>query len=63
MLETTGWTLKFLTDGGGKQIQMVIDSGVLPKLVQLLNHGEVRVKLINNPFDTSFVFLSIAFSN
>ena len=33
-----------MTDGGNEQIQMVIDSGVVAKLVPLLSHREVKVQ-------------------
>lgn len=33
-----------MTDGGNEQIQMVIDSGVVPKLIPLLSHKEVKVQ-------------------
>uniref|UniRef100_A0A2P2I4A8 Importin subunit alpha n=1 Tax=Hirondellea gigas TaxID=1518452 RepID=A0A2P2I4A8_9CRUS len=40
----TVWALSYLTDGGEKNIQLVIDSDIVAKLVPMLSHSEVKVQ-------------------
>ncbi|KAJ1352151.1 Importin subunit alpha-4 [Parelaphostrongylus tenuis] len=45
ILVDTVWALSYLTCGGNEQIQLVIDSGIVPSLVPMLGHSDVKVHI------------------
>src|SRR5699024_8065385 len=38
------WTVSYITDHGSDQIQMVIDSNVVPFIIPLLHHQDLKIQ-------------------
>ena len=41
------WALSYLTDGSNDKIEIIIQTGVVPRLVELLGHSNVTVIVSN----------------
>jgi len=39
------WAMSYLSDGGEERIPIILNTNVLPRLVQLLNHPNIAVSV------------------
>lgn len=52
------WALSYLTDGSNDKIEIIIQTGVVPRLVELLGHSNVTVIVSNaKPFCLGKIYL------